>query len=454
MGLGTRGHGHSRFNAGKLNAYLHGLNRRLQEENEGLVDRLKRAEVATTGSRPTGGARRISVGAALGDVEEDVRGEGWVEEKAELEELVDAFKEEVQQCISEKEELEKALDEEREARVRDRVKWKERMGEVEKGVEGIVKELEERLSDAEKRTRELEGEKREHFKDMEKRLASLEAQRDLAMERAQKAELALESGVALGGELREANERVGKIMGDLRNANTQISELEEEVMMSDRRIDQLEKALLAEKEATGDLEQELQIKLDELAAAQNKIGNLKEEAKTTEEDLRAASELASQMDVALEAAEKKVLASDQELADFKERLSSLEQERAQEGSASQSSQNHITLGPTDADLEALENELDNANREIARLSTLLSQSPLRKAMDNAKDIKIDVLEREKEDLLEKIQALRMTVTGMGTPSKIINNNSGISPIHRQALSMSMRAPKTPGGPLRDVREII
>ncbi|OBZ74034.1 hypothetical protein A0H81_06284 [Grifola frondosa] len=41
IGLGERGHGVGRFNAGKLNAYLHGLNRRLQEENEMLVGRLK-----------------------------------------------------------------------------------------------------------------------------------------------------------------------------------------------------------------------------------------------------------------------------------------------------------------------------------------------------------------------------------------------------------------------------
>jgi phage host-nuclease inhibitor protein Gam len=102
----------------------------------------------------------------------------------------------------------------------------------------------------------------------------------------------------------------------------------------------------------------------------------------------------------------------------------------------------------------LENELDDANREIARLTTLLSQSPARKAIDKAKDAKVDMLEREKEELFERIQALRMTVTEMGTPSKMINNTSGISPIHRQALSMSMRAPKTPGGPLQDVCEVI
>ncbi|EGN96997.1 hypothetical protein SERLA73DRAFT_185262, partial [Serpula lacrymans var. lacrymans S7.3] len=45
--------------------------------------------------------------------------------------------------------------------------------------------------------------------------------------------------------------------------------------------------------------------------------------------------------------------------------------------------------------------------------------------------------------------LRVTVTDMSTPSKVFNI-TGISPIHRQVLSMSMKAPKTPGGPLRDL----
>ena len=97
----------------------------------------------------------------------------------------------------------------------------------------------------------------------------------------------------------------------------------------------------------------------------------------------------------------------------------------------------------------MENELDDANREIARLRALLSQSPARKAMEKAKDTKIEMLEKEKEELLERNRALRMTFNDMNTPNKLVNA-SGISPIHRQVLSMSIRAPKTPGGPLRDV----
>jgi len=102
-----------------------------------------------------------------------------------------------------------------------------------------------------------------------------------------------------------------------------------------------------------------------------------------------------------------------------------------------------------ADVEALESELDDANKEIARLNTLLNQSPARKAIEKAKEMKIEMLEKEKEDLLERVKALRDTVNEMGTPNRLVNA-SGISPIHRQVLSMSIRAPRTPGAPLRDV----
>ena len=53
IGLGAGGHGIGRFNAGKLNAYLHGLNRRLQEESESLtghVGLLRRENLALAGA--------------------------------------------------------------------------------------------------------------------------------------------------------------------------------------------------------------------------------------------------------------------------------------------------------------------------------------------------------------------------------------------------------------------
>ncbi|KAJ7117849.1 hypothetical protein C8R44DRAFT_832392 [Mycena epipterygia] len=509
FGVGAQGlHGVGRFNAGKLNTYLHGLNRRLQEENEALVERLRKTEEerGASGRRESigGAGRRISAGGtALGDVEEDVAAEGWLEEKAELEDMVDGFKEEVARRAAEKEDAENALEEEREERARDKERWKERMKEVEKGVAGIVGDLEQRLQIAEKRADSAEDAALQRVKDTEKRMAEAQEERDVAMERAEKAERVLESGKELGGELREANERVDKVLADLRNANSQIKELEDEVMQSDARVDDLEKELKEERAFTETLEQELDAKTaeitaqvesvhkldedlratkayvseleqaaevavvrmesleDQVASGQEEIERLKrvedqvtEQVERLEGARERAEELARQMEEALEAAEKKMLDDEDELAQLKAKVTTLERERERQRDNSEISRDRsssrLAPGPTDAEMEALEEELDGANKEIARLTTLLSQSPARKAIELAKDAKIDMLEREREDLLERNKALRTTVTDMGTPTGKAFNMSGISPIHRQVLSMSVRAPRTPGGPLRDM----
>ncbi|KAF8075138.1 hypothetical protein FPV67DRAFT_1605655 [Lyophyllum atratum] len=519
MGFGAgAGQGVGRFNAGKLNNYLHGLNRRLQEENEALIERLRKVEEekaagpVTAESSPvedrrrlSGGGRRTSTGGTmLGNVAEDVGGEGWGEEKAELEDMVDGLKEE-------KEMLEKELEGEREGRAKDKEGWRRRMAEVEEGVGGIIKDLEGKIEVAEKQAQDVEAESSQHLKEVEELLAEAEAERDMAIERAEKAERVMESGKELGGELRDVNERAGKLTTELRNAQRQIKELEEEVMRSDHRIDDLEKDLREDRDAIASLEEELSAKNGELAAERALIEQIEQEAQQLEEDLHAtkaylaemeegavsaverienledavasanedirtltlaadeardkvdkleadaqkAQELARQMENALEEAERKMLADEDELNDLKGKIAFDERERDKQREASSMKDSSgvsnvfVDVGATSAEVEALENELDTANREIARLNTLLNQSPARKAMEKARDTKVELLEREREELLERNKALRMAMNETTTPSKIINA-SGISPIHRQVLSMSMRAPRTPGAPLRDM----
>jgi hypothetical protein len=124
MSLGAGGHGVGRFNAGRLNTYLHGLNRRLQEESEGLtgkVDLLRKENTALAeanaalqdemeqlrqqmfgggaGSRRSSAGRRVSdIGSTLGEVKEDAGGEGWVEERLEMEAELDAIRAELHDC--------------------------------------------------------------------------------------------------------------------------------------------------------------------------------------------------------------------------------------------------------------------------------------------------------------------------------------------------------------------
>lgn len=381
------------------------------------------------------------------------------------------------------------------------------MAEVEQGVAGIINGLEQKLEDSEKRARDTEKESEERSRDMEKQLIHLRDERDEAMARADKAERALESGKDLGGALREANDRVGQVMADLRNANTQMKDLEDEVMRSDARIDELEKELKEDKDAIESLEDELNVKSDDLAAERSRIRALEARVQETEEELGSAKayadeleegataaveqidnleleisslreqsrgmaaaideanekmsklqeeadqaqELTRQMEEALGDAESKMLSDEEAIAELRSKVASLDRELERQRHAATVSRDTTRdpEGPTDEELEVLERELDNAHQEIGRLTSLLSQSPARKAIEKAKDMKIEMLEKEKEDLMERNKALRVTATDINSSSKFMNN-SGISPIHRHVLAMSIKAPRTPGAPLRDV----
>lgn len=520
IGLGERGHGVGRFNAGKLNNYLHGLNRKLQEENELLVSQLREYEEkfgsldaasaeGTPGSgdasmrrRQSSGARRVSAGPlGLGAVAEDA----WVEEKAHMEELMEKMEEELDRVVREKSDAEKALETEREERARDKERFKQRMTEVEQGVQEIVEDLDKKLHDAEQRAATLEKTKEQMVREVEKRLAEVVIERDVLVERVEQAQNALTSGKDLGAELNAANERVGKVLGDLRNANMQIKGLEEMVANSDERMDALEKELAEEKKLVAELEEELQVKSDELsqtlqrleslqddvdsarreveqhrafsaqlesdanaavervaalqqqlAASQDKLEAMtsildqeQEKSNRLEAEAERATELVRELEDALDAAEHKIRDDEEQINSLKIKVSGLERELDRSRSRMEASR--LQAGPDpemQAEIDALEAELDSAHKEIARLNTLMSQSPARKAMDRAKDAKIEMLEQERDDLLERLKTLKANSINLGTPGKI--NASGISPMHRAILNMTMKSPRTPGGPLRDL----
>ena len=522
FGVGAPGHGVGRFNAGKLNTYLHGLNRRLQEENEILMERLRRLQeekegvadekirenisvAFSSGSRRSSAARRASGGTVLDDVREDVVAEGWLEEKAELEELVESYKDEAARVSEERDELERNLEVERKERERDKQRWKDRITELEQSVEVIVKDLEQKLGQSEEKVMQAEEERDRQVKDLLRKLSEAQSDQVAALDRAERAERALESEKELGGELRASSERLTKATADLRSANSRVQELEEEMMQADHEIEALEKALRAEKDTTKGLVEELDKKTDSLTrekegtrkadaekrqaqeeaesmkgyiaeledrmgVATNQVASLEkdltaveqelEKALSSEEgasrrterleaDLQKAQDVAQHLEDVLQETEDKMVHDQGVIAELNARISSLEREVEREKERQADPSLDLSI-PSEADVHALEEELDAANKEIARLNTLLNQSPARKAVDKAKDMRIEVLEKEKEELLERNRALRMTMTEMNSPSKVING-SGISPIHRHVLSMSIRGPRTPGGPLKEVK---
>jgi hypothetical protein len=269
VAMGTGGLGVGRFNVGKLNTYLHGLNRRLQEENEGLLERLRR-------------------------VEEEIESE----------------------------------------RARERERWKERMGEVERGVEGIVKEIETKAEDAERKVLKAEEERTDKVTELQEQICMMQ---DDARNVDDELQLTKDYAAALEADAGAAVERIEHLENQLVNEQQKVREMD--------------------------------------AAAKH----ANERLRALEVDAQRAADLARQMEEALETAEKKMQSDEDEVAALKGRLSTFE-----------------------------------LHKEHSKLSA-------DRSLRNHKD----------------------------TPSKLINA-SGISPIHRQVLSMSIRPPRTPGAPLRDV----
>jgi hypothetical protein len=519
MGLGAGGHGIGRFNAAKLNTYLHGLNRRLQEESENLagqVDILRKENLTLAeenaalqgemellrrqmftgggGSRRSSAGRRLSdIGSTLGDVKEDAGGEGWMEEKLELERELELLRAELHECQRERDDAITTLEAEQAERSRDKERWRERMGEVERGVEGIIHDLEAKVERAEAAAGDT-AEKDRMLKELEKALKRVEEEAEFARTRAENAERTLGDRSELGGKLREANERLAKSNNELHNLQSHVEQLEDEMAEADQclreeksRARRLQDDLESKQTILGDLERKLsgqEVKLQEsdreLQNAKAYITELEADAgiamdhiETLQQDIQDAHdkaigddgavamlkqeaehncELVKQLEDGLDAAEQKIRADGEVLAELRSRVATLERERERVDKP-RTDERGAELEEAEDQIETLERELDEAHREISRLNSELAQSPARKALDRARDAKIELLEKEKGDLQERLHSLKQhEMAGWSTPGKL-SSASGISPMHRQILNMTLRTPKTPGAPLRDVSNI-
>ena len=516
IGLGAGGHGIGRFNAGKLNAYLHGLNRRLQEESESLVNQVallrkenvglaednaalqdevellrQRPFSGSAGSRRSSAGRRLSdIGSTLGDVKEETGGEGWMEEKLEMEAELSELRAELLDHQRERDEAVGALEAERAERSRDKERWRDRMVEVERGVEGIIHDLEARAEKAEATARNA-TEKEQLLEELDKAVKRAEGEAESARTRAENAEKMLGDHNELGGRLHDANEKLAKSTAELHDLQSHVEQLEHEVAegshllqdeqsrtrklqddlgVKDAQLEDLERRLSGQEANLQECEHELQdakayiteletdagVALDHIEALQRESQEAHD--KTIRDDKAAASlkrdasrdaELVKQLEDALDAAEQKMRADGEVLAELRSKVANLERERDRV-EKSRTDERNADLEEAEEQIEALERELDDAHRDIGRLNNELAHSPARKALDRVRDAKIELLEKEKEDLQERLNDLRQELAGWNNTPNKFGNASGISPIHRQVLNMTLKTPKTPGAPLGDV----
>ena len=422
-----------RFNATKLNAYLHTLNRRLVEENEELTARLNALSAQQGGSGGRGGGG--------GDFSHISNNTTAMEREGEIDEL--------------RRKLE-ALEGERE---KDRERWKERMREVEEGVGGLVKELEERAADAERRA--MAASQRA------KRAEEVDVVDQVQVDRIG------EEGARLREENANLKTRLATVDATKASLQKHAGQLEEQLQKAHAQIQELDSALTSSEANAEGFAEELAGAQVELEGALEDIDALRQRVTELEERAEAAEESVDRLTRTLEDAEARIVQSEEEVGGLKAKTRELERRNASSFNQSQSrgggGLTTITEKSTFVDqpeatsvsqasqvqehiqeLEVLERELDTAHREIARLHHLLSNSPTRTALQQAKDARIAMLEKEKAELEERVRTLRVMLGAAGGGAAGTSAlHGGITPAVSRTLAM-LKTPKTPGGPLREV----
>lgn len=457
---------YSRFDVQKLANYQRGLIKQLQDEAAQLASKvqfLQDENKTLRDSQNDLSNNRTYVRGDLSEVREEQDAEVWLAEKEKLESLV-------QELESQRDALHEQLEEEQEEKARDKARWKERMAEVEQGVGDIVRELETRVNAAEAKSAELVETERK-LREVEQNLlhASAEchewktrAERigvDLATQndsgstssdflREEKSRLMREVET-LTASLDQREERIKLLEGNLEakqrdfmraeESNAENARLRDESLRN--QLNESEK-LLRNAEAKAKASEERAVELQTaLADAENSLRRAEERNDSLERDIRKGRDDTKYFQQALETADDKLASNALEITDLRGKLESFGETK----SLTSAMKGNLTI---DHDLDE---ELHKANKEIGRLNALLSQSPARKAIEKAKDARIDMLEKQNEDLIHQIARFEEAriETNATTPRRAFNS-SGISPMHRHLISVAMRTPRTPGEPLTDV----
>lgn len=223
---------------------------------------------------------------------------------------------------------------------------------------------------------------------------------------------------------------------------------------------ELQNRALEAEEALDELADELETTVANLEQANRRVSELEDQIEDVQRKAEKAESQVMQLEAALEATEQKAPEDEDEIDRLRRTVSALEQEKddllaaqaANDNSPHSSRRHNETMMSTiqEERVAELQDRLDDAHREIARLEHRLKDSPTRKAISQAKDERIDLLESEKKTLEERVSALQealdsMVPSGGATPGKTFRRSPAL---HRNVLSV--KTPKTPGGPLKDV----
>ncbi|KAG8762040.1 hypothetical protein FRC11_011529 [Ceratobasidium sp. 423] len=475
----ARGGAGGEFDQRKLRIYLQSLNKHLSDENTAYRDDIATLKRACLDLIDRLGARGVKVdqNTLLPTIDLE---EGPGEPRDQQVEVVEDLNDELVGALKD---LEKARSEteamraELEAAQADATAAREevvkvtdqcnaQMADLETDVQNVIQKLEDRLNEREAEAAQL----RERLIDRSRDVHHEHAE-ELALEREHAAKLEAEV-TQLTGELALANGESRNLKAELRDLK---ATLRTEQSGAVERINVLETESAEWQRKVQGLERELE-ELDALARERDDLAHdrdaiLKEKDQALRERdgaIRERDELLedhdeligqkeatrkeiARMEQALEDAEARIVEDAEQLKSLQGKVASLERERtdllASRSTRDRSNvEDRIPLHEHEALVSDLETQLDDAHREIARLT---AKSPAGEALTKAKDLRIQQLEKEKDMLLERIQTMRSNNSAAGgsdTPGRA--TPSGSMALGRLAM-MNLRTPKTPGAALKE-----
>jgi chromosome segregation ATPase len=170
-----------------------------------------------------------------------------------------------------------------------------------------------------------------------------------------------------------------------------LEDLERKRSSQEGKLRECDRELQDAKAYITELEADAGLALNHIEALQQEIQDDRAVAAIKQESDRN-GELVTQLEDALDAAEQKMRTDEETLTNLRGRIATLKRKRKHDRAEKpRANKRNAELEEAEDQIEVLERELDNAHREMSRLNNELAQSPARKALDKARDAKIELL---------------------------------------------------------------
>jgi chromosome segregation ATPase len=262
--------------------------------------------------------------------------------------------------------------------------------------------------------------------------------------------------VELQARVRSLETQLDEAITELEHAKAVLAETQGAQEAAENEVGQLDNDIAELQQAHADQQAELQRQQEEIQELVERLQQVESEDghKTADEEM--ATEL-EQMRLELEEVATSMAEKDSEIEELRGKLEvaglAASTGRTRASPVGDQRSGHVDVSAINDQasfIEAIQDRLDEAYREIGRLKHELAASPHRKSDIETKDAKIKALEREKATLSERLAATR---AGTSSPQTTILQSAG-SPFTRPTPSLhkaiaSLKTPKTPG-PLKEV----